>query len=242
MNSKYPYNLVEVYPKFDQPTISTNIWGRATHRAIKSYYENIVSLDGRNATRNNVEDALDSSTDIYLHWDHGGKDVQGGFNKEHVLDMNNVNLLESMHCYSYSCLSAAKLGPAAVKKAGAYSYVGYRLPAFVYPLADPFYRRQAMYYPVELTKRLEKLDLVYPNPEQEIEIVKKTFRDSKEYGFKMAFFALVTLYGAIFLAYNMLHYTLCLPPELEEKEEISDSLSLGIEDLLDYYVSEESIT
>jgi len=240
--SKYPYNLVEVYPKFDQPTVSTHAWGRATHKAIESYYENIATFDGRNATRNNLEDALDLSTDIYLHWDHGGRDTQGGYDKEHILDLDNVNLLEGMHCYSYSCLSASKLGPTAVKKAGAYSYVGYRLPAFVCPLANPFYKRQAMYYPVELTKRLENLNLVYPDPEQEIEIAKKTFRDSKEYGYKMAFLALITIYGAIFLSYNMLHYTLCLPPELKEEEEISDNMSLGIEDLLNYYVSEESIT
>jgi hypothetical protein len=214
----YPGSAVLVYPRFDQATIYTNYFGKKAYAAIGGYYEDIKALKGKDATRANTEDSLHMATDCLFHFDHGGVDKLGGYNKEVILDLDNIDELEGMHVYSYSCLSASKLGPRAVRN-GCFSYVGFRLPAMVYPLAAPFMKNQAVYYPVHLTKELEELNLEYPDLGQELPVVKRVFRESKREGFRQALYAIVTLYGAVILFYNMLHYSLCLPEAVEEAPE-----------------------
>jgi hypothetical protein len=216
-----------IYPRFDQATIYTNYFGNEARKAIQSYYEEVEILDGVNATRANTEDALSMATDCLFHFDHGGEDKIGGYNKEIILDLDNIDELEEMHVYSYSCLSASKLGPRAVRN-GCFSYVGFRLPAMIYPPAASFMKNQAVYYPVHLTKELEELGLEYPDFEQELPIVKRVFKESRMEGFRQALYAIITLYGAIILCYNMLHYSLCLPSAVEESiEEEGEMISVG---------------
>jgi hypothetical protein len=220
--SIYPNTALVVCPGFDEASMMTKYFGKETKKAIESYYEEVKVLDGKNATRENTEDSLDESTDFYMHFDHGNQTTQGGWEKAHIIDMDNVQELADMHVYSYSCLSASKLGPAAVRN-GCFSYVGFKLPAMVYPLAAVFMKNQAIYYPIHLTRELEALNLTYPDLEQELPIVRRVFRESKREGFRQALYAITTLYGAIILFYNMLHYSLCLPPAIEgdaEKEEL----------------------
>ena len=153
----YPNAATMVYPRCDQATLFTNYFGKETRKAIENFYEEITALKGRDAVRTNVEDALDLSTDCFFHFDHGGKDKIGGFRKEIILDLDNLHELEGIHVYSWSCLSASKLGPKSVKEAGCFSYVGFKMPAMVFPLAAYFQMKQAIYYPLHLTKELEEL-------------------------------------------------------------------------------------
>jgi hypothetical protein len=216
----YPNSLVNIYPKFDQATVFTNMWGKATENAIKESYPNLTAFVNEDTNRKNVEVALETEPDFAMHWDHGGKDCLGGWNKELIIDTKNVNLLADMHFYTFSCMSASRLGPAAIK-AGCYSYVGFKFPAFCYAPAESFQRKAAIYYPVHLTKELEALNLEYPDPEQEIEVVKKVFGEHKKENYRQAIYAMVTIMGGILMILNTLHLTLLTGTyEPEEEEEL----------------------
>jgi hypothetical protein len=208
----YPHSLVNIYPNFDEATLFTSMWGEAAEGKIKESYPNLVAFQGKETVRKNVELALQAEPDMLFHWDHGGNDCLGGWQKDIILDVENANLMSGMHIYTFSCLSASKLGPKAINE-GAYSYVGFRWPAMCYALAEPFQRKAAIYYPVQLTKELEELRLEIPDPEQEIAVVKKVFAQHKRENYKYSLQAIVTLMGAIVMFYNTLHLTLCLPNE-----------------------------
>jgi len=208
----YP-NKIDVFaPHFDGVTMISQLWAKWMLKKIAPSYPKIEILMGENTIRHNVEEALRTKPDLVTHWDHGAPDKWGGHNKDIIVDLNNVSLLRDTHVYSFSCSSAAQLGPESVRQ-GAYSYVGFRQSAMLYQYAAYFQGAAAIDYPVRLTQQLEALGLDKPSPELERAVVHKVFSEHKMENLKWAGCALVTGMGTLIMLWNWLILTLCLPDE-----------------------------
>jgi len=95
---------------------------------------NLIDLNGNNASRVNVEDALKNKpVDFIIHYDHGNSFTIYGQNsnsKDPIIDISNVALLKGKATSTFSCETATGIGPLAIS-AGAKAYLGYSGPVGV---------------------------------------------------------------------------------------------------------------
>jgi len=113
-------------PEHDTETLYLSQWAseavlEATERGCE-----VKELDGADATRANLEKFLKKQRPPFLFFNgHGNDDAIFGHQDEDLVKAGvNEGILRDKIVYALACMSAAKLGPAAIA-AGTKAYIGY---------------------------------------------------------------------------------------------------------------------
>ncbi len=117
-----------ILPGDTYTTMGSNVWaGDVKTKAIAEGWD-VRDLNGDDATRANIEDALNTyKPGLVMHYDHGSNFTMYGQNSgalEAGLDESNIALVSGRILSTVSCLSASGLGPDAITE-GVTSYLGY---------------------------------------------------------------------------------------------------------------------
>lgn len=112
-------------PENDNITFYLRVWTDDILKKCKNVKNKYFRLKREKVSRKNVENMLKKrGVDLVLFCGHGESDKIYGRENEVIVDATNVGLLKDKNVYSFSCMSAKKLGKVATKY-GAKSYIGY---------------------------------------------------------------------------------------------------------------------
>jgi hypothetical protein len=120
-------------PDHDDTTFYLNKWSEPVISVIEKFGKKLIDLKQERANRKNLESFLKTQKINLLFFNGHGTDVSlHGHKNEIILDLNNINLLNSQIVYSRSCRTAKTLGYQAVKNGNARAFIGYKND-FIFP-------------------------------------------------------------------------------------------------------------
>ncbi len=114
-------------PYYDQATQYLHFISGKLVAELKYVNEHtVINLDAKTISRDYFESAVKSRNPrLVVLNGHGSKDAIYGDDREKILDVNNVHVLNSKIVYAVACDSLEGLGELAINKGKATSYIGY---------------------------------------------------------------------------------------------------------------------
>jgi hypothetical protein len=129
-----PKKLLLIRPKIPgdgYTELGSFLWAEDVKTKANAEGWDVTDLDANNATRANIENALNNvKPHLVIHYDHGSSLTlwgQKGNALEAGLDDSNIALASGKMVSTVSCNSASGLGPSSITK-GVISYIGYTQP------------------------------------------------------------------------------------------------------------------
>ena len=123
-----------IRPSWDKTTTVLNGWAGLIVNLLRQQRQSVTQpspvedIDGTKATRQNIEQKLQSTGKLVVFYGHGESDALKGHKahqqEEVVIDTANSHRLKDKLVYVVSCYSSETLGPDAVGN-GALAYLGY---------------------------------------------------------------------------------------------------------------------